>query len=243
MNTDTGVFEINNVFPGSYVLMANQQAPDPNLAPMSARQRIDVTDRPLQVRLMMQKAVDIPVSLVIEGDRAVQPRQVNFQIMEVGQSMGIPPRVEMQPDGSFLMKNVSPGIWRMAAFGPNVFLRAIEVDGQTTQGHILETSKGIVGPLRFFISTRMATIQAKGNAGLAYTLTQDDGDSPYPRSQMANADPQGRVQMQGLVPGKYKIFEGSAPDDTMLLQTVTVTEGMVLNLDLSKRPSGVGNPR
>ena len=35
-----------------------------------------------------------------------------------------------------------------AAFGPNVFLRAIEVGGQTTQGQILETMKGIVGPLR-----------------------------------------------------------------------------------------------
>ena len=31
--------------------------------------------------------------------------------------------------------------------------------------------------------------------------------------------------------------------DTMVLQTVTVTEGIVLDLDLSKRPSGVGNPR
>lgn len=233
----TGGFVLQGVLPGSYILTANQPPTNPQAPPATAWQPVDVTDRSLQVNLMMQKAVDIPGAIIVEGDRSVPPQQVHIQIMtERPSASSMPPRVEMQPDGTFSLKNVLPGVWRLAAFGPNVFLRAIEAGGQTLQGQILDTSKGMPGSLRFFVSTRTATVQAKGNPGLMYTFMQD-GDTLFPRPHVSQADPQGAVKVEGLAPGKYKVYEGTLADDATLLQTLTLAEGVVAELDLSKRPT------
>jgi hypothetical protein len=209
--------------------------------PMTAWQPIEVTDRSLQVNLMLRKAVDIPGAIVIEGDRPVPPQQVHIQLMALPPAFGMLPRVEMQPDGTFTLKSVVPGVWRLSAYGPNVFLRAIEAGGQTLDGQTLDTSKGMPGSLRIFISTRTATVRATGTPGLMYTFLQE-GETNFPRPHLAQADPQGAFKLEGLAPGKYKVYEGTVPDDAMLLQTTAVNEAAVVELDLSKRPAS-GNPR
>ena len=64
----TGGFVFQGVFPGSYVLTAHQPPTSPQGVPMTAWQTLEVTDRSLQLNLTMRKAVDIPGTLVIEGD-------------------------------------------------------------------------------------------------------------------------------------------------------------------------------
>jgi hypothetical protein len=237
----TGRFTLTGVLPGSYILTANQHQTNPQIPPMSAWQPIEVTDRSLQGNLMMQKAVDISGTIVMEGDRSVPLQNVHIQMMPQGQVFGMHPRVEMQQNGTLTLKNMVPGLWRLTAYGPNVFLRAIEAGGQTLEGQTLDTSKGMPGSLRFFVSTRTATIQANGTPGLMYTFLQD-GETMFARPHIAHADPQGALKMEGLAPGKYKVYEGTVPDDAMFLKTVTVAEAAVVELDLSKRAAS-GNAR
>ncbi|MDZ4798046.1 MAG: carboxypeptidase-like regulatory domain-containing protein, partial [Bryobacteraceae bacterium] len=235
----TGTFEIQNVFPGSHVLSAIQHATDSNTPTLNARLPIEVTDRSLQVNLVLQKAVDIPGMVVIEGDRAVPPQQVQVQTMPDEQSSGAPPpRVEMQPDGSFVMKNTPAGIWRIQVFGPGIYLRAIEVGGQPLPGQTLDTTNGVAGPIRVIVSTRTASVKGRGNPGLMYVFVRDGMDPRFGGGNFAHADPQGNFQMQGLAPGSYKVYEGNVPDEAMLLQTVSVAEGAALDMDLTRRPSG-----
>jgi hypothetical protein len=143
------------------------------------------------------------------------------------------PPVQVGDDGSFVAKGLLPGGWRIMVHGPGVFLKTVELGGRAMEGKTMELSAGVSGPLRLVVSTRMASVQCTGVPNRNYMFVEEGPDARFVHRQMASADPQGRIRMPGLPPGKYRIYEAAAAhDQSAVLQEITVAEGGTVTLEL-----------
>jgi hypothetical protein len=236
VNPKTGAFEIQNVFAGSYILTAAQFSPDMSGGTLTARQPVEVADRPVQVHLILQKPVDIPGTFVVEGNPDPQRPQPHLSVTPDDQAGPVPPpRYEPQSDGSFVLRNTSAGRWVLNVYGPGIYLRALEFGGQTLPGNVLDTAAGGAGTVRVFVGTRTAKVEARGTPGTNYAFIRDDDNWRQPQQFVTLADPQGIARLPGLPPGKYGVYEGTMADEAKRLETVTVGEDATVELDLTRR--------
>lgn len=230
-----GEFQIQGVFPGTYELTASLHSPNMLDSPLGGQQTVTVSDRPVQVQLALYSAIDLPGSVAVEGDKAYQVSQTSLQLVnEHGRGSAAPPPAVAIADGSFVIKNVLPGRWRVIMHAPNAFLKGIDVAGRTTEGDVIDLPPGAAGPLRLILSTRTATVEGSGTPGTAYMLRETGDERGIAMHRSVTADPQGRVRVEGLAPGTYRVYEGFVPGDDFLVREITVAENEKLNLDLQR---------
>ena len=216
----TGIFTIERVFPGSYTVIALLHD---EKAPYGARQDIQVpVDVP--VHLELKPGVDISGKVEIEGEFKLPLSSITVQLNNsepVG--VGSPPP-KLGEDGTFTIPRVIPGVYRVEAYGPNVFVKSVNWGGQDLPGNVLDSSGGNAGQLRVVVSTKTATIKGTGPVGRfveAIALS-----SPHPMRFGAMVDQQGSFTLGALHPGKYRVLLGNTETtDENPGEEVTVGEG------------------
>ncbi len=239
-NQDKGTFEFRQVFPGSYMLVAFSQGGEENR--VAAWQRVDVSDKPVELALELKHAIDVTGKVEIESSASATNKltssQINIQLVPQHQ-FGMPGSgSQVNDDGTFTLKGVMPAPWRLQVNAPAAFLKAAWLGSTDVTNTPVDLSAGTAGPLRIVVSTNTATISGSAPAGEQIFALRGDQGTPGSWSAGGQADQNGQYKFVGLAPGKYRLVLmgplGPFPDEGG--QEVTVREGETAMLDL-KAPS------
>ena len=244
VNQEKGTFEFQQVFPGTYLLVSFLNGDDESRA--GATRQIDVSDRPVDIALELRRGTDLNGKVEIETggnnspDAKVSLNQIFIQLMPRYQ-VGMPGSgTQVSDDGSFILKGVLPGSWRLQANGPHLFVKSAWLGATDVTNAPMDVSGGSAGgALRIVSSTNTATIRGSAPAGEVVFAQRVDGE-PVPGSSIGSGvDQTGQYALAGLAPGKYRltIADPGNPIPDEGGQEVTVHEGDTVMVDL-KAPSG-----
>lgn len=233
---DDGTFDIHQVFPGSYYLVASTpQNPRTDGAFLEGGvMRVDVSDRPLNVSLALHPAMDLSGKVEIAGDaHSVTPAQIHLQIDPLIQYGGGTVDSQVAEDGSFTFKSVLPGEWRIRMFAPGAFLQSARMGGDDVTNQPLNLMSGVAAALEIVASTNTATIAGTAPAG-KLIFAQAEEDEPGQVQKVAPVDGNGNFKIDGLAPGKYRLVvaDDGTPMPDQGGQEMTVTEGGTATVEL-----------
>lgn len=235
---DNGTFDIHEVFPGSYYLVASSPfsggRPGTNAAMVGAMMRLDVADAPLNVSLALHPAMDISGKVEIEGDaQGVTPGQIHLQFDPVIQFGAGSIDTQTGEDGGFTLRGVLPGEWRIRMNAAGVFLKSARMGGDDVTNQPLNLTSGLSGTLDIVASTDTATVAGTAPAG-RMVFAQAEGDEPGQVHSVAQVDANGQFKMPGLAPGNYRLVvaDDGAPMPDEGGRKVTVEEGETATVEL-----------
>lgn len=210
----TGQFEIRDVAPGAYRVMAFEAELE-----RRASQDVDVVASDIDgVNLVLANGVDVFGKVQFEGAAASKGQNLVVRITPRDQEMfPFGGMAEVQADGTFVLKGVSPGSYSFQVTSDcrDCYAKAISVDGTDALEKGMEVSGG-AGPSRIEVlyssNTGIATGVVTGKddmpVGGATVILVSDKDSTLDgdHSNRASTDQNGRFEMRGMPPGKYSAF-------------------------------------
>jgi hypothetical protein len=223
-------FEFATVFPGSYYLVAMING-DPTKR-MSAVEKIEVKDRPIEVALTLSPGVDMAGTVTVDDSNAptkISVATVQVQLIPELRAGGVDV-AQVKEDGSFVLKSVPAGRWKVAVILGQVFLKSAWLGNTEVTHTAFDVSSGAES-LRIVVSGNMATIEGTAPAGEMVFLENEDAWQGF---RGAQTDQIGRFTMGGLAPGKYRVVAGD-PGGTIPTeggQEITVKEGETVTVDV-----------
>lgn len=228
VNRNTGTFEFQTVFPGSYILIAVRRNFE---KPLGVFQQIEVKDHPLDLVLDLAPGVDLTGSITVENDNPASPvplNQVQIRLFSDIPMFVTAPRTQVNADGTFVIKGVLGAHWRISANAPGAFLKSAWL-GPTEITHSTFDLSAASEPLRLVLSTNMGSVAGTGPPGSMAYLASDQ------QNMLQQIDASGRFTWPNIAPGTYRVgimtsFGGQIPEDGG--QPVTVHEGESVSIDL-----------
>jgi protocatechuate 3,4-dioxygenase beta subunit len=261
VNSEDGTFELRGVTPGSYHLTAywsdGEQA-------YSAVQPLEVGNANIEgVELVLSRGAEIRGQMRLEGpaEAALTEVRVGLRPAENFPMMG-PPATggKVEADGSFLLRNVNPGAYRVFVYGASeeLYLKSARLGDADALASGVTVLPG-QGSLRLEVVASAASARVEGTVtdeqgqpvtGLQVCLIPEAGRrSQTQLFKIAPTDQNGRFQLRGVAPGEYKLFAwedlemGAHQDPEFLKQheekgkSVTVREGSVETTTLKLIPA------
>jgi hypothetical protein len=246
LNVSTGEFQIPNVLPGSYELVATAVAEGRSYF---GKVSVEVgTTPPEPIVLPFAAAPAVTGSISIEGDTANPPANtpsnnvhVTMNPLEGRMMVGPQPQAEVQNDGTFLFTSVMPGRWR------------VFVNGVPRQSYVKSVKLGDreVSPWDFEIGS--SAVQLKVVVGTKYTpvdvlLAAAAGSEPISAILWpAGGDP-GFQQNIGLIsqsprtisvpPGRYYACAFALAQRGMLMQSGALRKALESRCEKVDAPEG-----
>jgi hypothetical protein len=236
-----GTFEFRQVFPGAYMLAVFSQGNEENR--IGAWQRVDVSDRPVEITLELRHAIDISGKVEIESggntSNKVTPNQIQVMLNSPSQQFGMPgTAAQVNEDGTFTLKGVMPAPWRLRANAASGFVKSAWLGSTDVTKAPMDLSGGAGGALRIVVSTNTASIRGSAPAGLTI-MAQEGDEETFRMSHATSVDQNGQYNLAGLAPGKYRLMAINPgepmPDEGG--QEVTVGEGETVMVDLKAQPA------
>jgi len=260
VNDPEGEFELRGVVPGSYMLIARSSGGDD-----AYQARIPIEVGPTDVDgliVPLGKGAEIAGRVRWEGMSASNPDhsiRVGLNPREIGLMMW-GSRPEVKPDGSFALKNVMDGDYRVDVAGApeDCYLQSARMGGDDVLASGVSISVGRVpGPLEIVINCAGAILEGsvadqnlKPVTGASVVLVPDTERRAMSHLfKTTTTDQYGAFTIRGIAPGEYKAFaweklEMGAYQDPEFLRrfegdgkVVTVKEGEKLSVQLSLIPS------
>jgi len=237
VDSEKGTFDLQMVFPGSYVLAASSFG-GTNEDAVGFMERIEVGDKVVEKVIELRHSMDVNGSVTIEGNTnsTLSLSQIVIQLLPVYQvGMGMNP-VQVKDDGTFTIKSVMPGPVRVRVDVPNAFLKSARMGTEDVTEKPIDLSSGAADALKLIVSTNTATVQGSAPAGqLVYAERLEEIQSPFYRNTRGTlSDVTGHYKLDNLAPGKYRFvvseMGGPIPDEGG--QEVTIQEGDSITLDL-----------
>jgi uncharacterized protein (DUF2141 family) len=246
INPKDGSFDIRNVFPGSYRLVVysygfsikGPQSDAPNQ--LGAMMRVDVADKPVEVSVQLHYAVDISGSVEIEQSNSaaaqLAPDQIGIQLMAGEEFQRAPGGAQVASDGTFTIKSVLPGEWRIQLAAPSAFLKSAWFGTDDVTGKTIDLTSGSASPLRIIVSTNTGTIKGTAPAGQSvFVVPLENTGVERGYAPITGVDSNGQFAMPHLAPGKYCVAIASdifALGVEQNCQEVTVGEGETVMVDV-----------
>jgi hypothetical protein len=248
VNPMNGSFEIQQVFPGSYRLIVfsqsvfqrgvGRESPDP----VGAMARVDVADEPIEISLPVHHGVDVSGRIEIErSDNAANQitlEHIGIQLASDEYPFGPPPSpVQPGEDGTFTIKSVLPGEWRIRLTAPSAFVKSAWLGTEDVTHGTLDLTSGSVAPLRILVSGNTATIRGTAPGSLTVFATLIDAVG-LPQTQAGSTDSNGQFTIPDLAPGKYRAvgLDNGAPVPDEGGQEVTLREGETAVIEVKPEP-------
>ncbi len=251
-NPSTGEFQIANVAPGSYDLIALANAGGQSYFAKIPLQVGTTAPAPLDV--LLSAGVPVAGTLVVEGDnKPAPPVPARLQIMlspaDNQPLSGPPPRVQVKDDGSFALPSVIPGRWRVQLSGAPGYLKSLALGDQEVAGNEVEIGAAAAA-LRVVVSTKYVPLDvtvspAPDASPLMGILWADSGTF----QQNFGMDTRGRSTLN-TPPGKYHLCVIAEGQPFAIMQnrafrkaiesrcqTVEVTEGSSQQVQVSAIPA------
>jgi len=240
-----GTFEFRQVFPGSYRVVVFSQdfsaRPGPPDASnrVGAIARVDVADKPIELSLQLHRAVDISGTVEIERSsnaaEPLTPGQIDIQLTSENQFGPGPTPTQVNDDGTFSIKSVLPGEWRIRLNGPAAFAKSVRLGADDVTNQPLDLTSGSAAPLHIVVSDNTASIRGTAAAGqMIFAARIVDEEDALGWQQGTQVDSNGQFVLPGLAPGKYRIVAGElgSPMPEKGGQEVTVAEGETATVDI-----------
>jgi hypothetical protein len=210
---DGGTFEISDVIPGSYTLLADQEA-------AFAEQSIDVIDQDVDVTLAMTPNVDLAGSVVADGEEHIALNRLTIFIQSV-QTMTVLSSAKVNEKGKFTFLNLRPDTYIIRVIGlpSDWYIRSIE----TTTGNFEPDSPV---ELSANASGSELAIRLEPNGGQVAGVVTDNDQKPIVAATVAlirksagqretkrttTTDQYGHFLLRGIPPGEYRVFASDAP--------------------------------
>lgn len=219
------VFEIPNLIAGPYLVAVRFSVEGRDY---SAAEHIDLPPGGQELTLHPERAIDLAGRLDLEG---TPPPAGPFRVVLSsggGSFAGLrqpSPRADVQPDGTFLLPNVLPGIWDIDVqpVPPDGFVKSMRLGGQDVLAEDMTIDPNSRESLRIVVSTRGAVVSG--------TVRVPPGIARSPRAAVLLApcgkyaqvlsfyaqtasDDDGHFEIKGVTPGQYKLYAFEELDAT-----------------------------
>jgi len=202
INEQTGEFEIRNVVPGSYDLVASSSLQN---RLYFARVPVEVgAIKPDPVNLELAEAPSVSGTVSSDSDTTRLTNVLWIRLNPLDpQQMRRPPRVEVQSDGSFRIPTVMPGHWQLFVDGAT-YLKSVTRGDQQISANDLEIGASAVS-LKIVLGTKFGQIDVTASdpgSGVerVFGILWSAGDSRFQRNVSFDRQPQ---QLTNLPPGRY----------------------------------------
>ena len=206
-------FEIANLTAGPYVIVAALTAEGRDYR---AVERCEIPPGQA-ITLRLERAIDLAGHLDVEGG-GPPPSAFHVSLIS-GDSPPVrtQPRADVQPDGSFVIPNVVPGIWDIDAepLPAGGYIKAMLLGEQDVLTEEMAITPATRDPLRVVVSTRGAVVNGKvkvpqdvPRSARAAVLLAPDGkfENVWSFYTMAPADDSGHFEFKGVTPGRYRLY-------------------------------------
>jgi Carboxypeptidase regulatory-like domain len=207
-------FELPNLTPGPYLLIARLSTAGRDYR---VAERVDVAGPGQEVALHLERAIDLSGRLDVEGNgQAGGPFKVKL-VSGDSPPVGAQPQAVVQPDGSFTIPNVVPGIWDIdvSPIPPGGYLKSMRLGDEDVLTEDMLVAPATHESLRIVVSTRGAVVtgevtvpQGLARSPRASVLLAPCGKYEHVLSFYAveAADDSGRFEFKGVTPGHYKLY-------------------------------------
>jgi hypothetical protein len=202
-------FSFGDVPEGRYRIEADERIDDKEY---SASQDVDVRQGMSDILLSLVPAVDLKGHLRVEGNGGPPPASFNIVLLrDIAGRRTV--SAHPGPDGSFTMPGMTQGQWGLGLNPRGGFVKSATLGDKDVRFTWLEIGPKTDAPFNIVISMNTAKVEGQVEAagadstragillapfGALHTLTR------FYRS--AAADGEGKFKLEGLAPGKYKIF-------------------------------------
>ena len=206
-----GSFEIRSVPPGAYVL--NAQTPHGDPQKENAVMLVDVLDRDIDgLAVVLHSLFPVPGRLRFDESPPEKLEGITVALEPEDSFLLGWSQAPVDPDGSFLLKDVQPGGFRVKVYGApeSAFLKSVRHGPRDAAAGVVDLSAGGGGLLEVVLSAGGARVEgvvsdSNGDplAGAIVTLHPKSGRPDLYRR--ATADRAGRFQIAGIAPGDYSL--------------------------------------
>jgi protocatechuate 3,4-dioxygenase beta subunit len=209
-----GSFEIANVVPGSYVLIAYWYDEGKTYA---AQENVDIAESDLEgIALTIGGGATIPGRVRWEGRPSLEGDELQVFLQPELMRYWVGTSARVQANQQFTLKDVNEGEFRVGASGisKDCYLKEIQYGDTRAKDDTITVSKGGGAPLEITISSRGARVQGAvvnqdglPAAGVWVVAVPDESRRSNSRLfKSQTTDQYGKYDLHGLVPGSYKIF-------------------------------------
>jgi hypothetical protein len=214
-----GEFTIDNVVPGTYILMARS---GPEGQQMTAIQRIVLRPElspPIDLRgysLRLSPALSIHGQLFLGSASTPDLRGVNVSLVSTEPALPSPRSVKVQPDGSFTLNGVSPGSYllELSNLPEDFYLKAARFGQDDILEKPLTLDQDAASPLQMLLASDGGHLQVSAHDDKGATRTDaqfvlvPDKARRDRREQYraAAAGDDGKAILRGIPPGAYTLF-------------------------------------
>lgn len=226
-----GGFELQNVLPGSYTLIARAQNGPRNA--LMHREDLNVGAGNVEnLAIRMAAPLTVTGQVLVGKDAAAGASPTNMRISLIPFDAPGGPGVQAKEDGTFVMENISPGSYRVMVAMPSstAYLESVRFGEQDVTGREIEITSS--APLQVRIDanggTVTGTITTDGNPALGSTIVlvpvkKELRDSPFLKT--IATDQNGSFTISNIAPGDYLVFgveeyDESALDDENQMQNL-----------------------
>ena len=213
-----GSFELRGVTPGSYDLTANWSEGSQQYF---ASQAIEVANSHIEgLQLVIAPGVEIPGRVQVEGQADLTSAEFHVSLQQATDNRAMFGGGEslVENDGSFRIRNVNPGKYRVSFYGTGVedlYLKSARMGDADVLDTDLDIRPGQgAGQLELVMSSKSARVegsvsddQSKPLSGVQVVLVPDSSRRSIVRLfKTAATDQQGRFTLGGIAPGEYKLL-------------------------------------
>ncbi len=249
-----GNFEINNVQPGAYTLLATAWVDQKTY---SARRDIDVSDENIDnVSVAVEPGIEVKGSVAAEGQAAPD---LNSMFMILRDDTGEFSAGDRVHDGAFTLDNVALTSYRLQVtrLPDGYWVKSIKMGEREVKESGIDLTQGPAGPITVTIAPNAGQISGtvlndkqQAAAGVTVVLVPEakfrDREEAY---QNTTTDQYGAFSLKNIEPGEYKLFAwedveyGAYMDPDFLKpvedrgQSVSIQEGSRETVQLSLIPA------
>lgn len=233
---DDGTFTIAGIPAGRYWVVGMippRRRDEPTLSGIAS---VDTTGGSVRgVTLSLAAGVEVTGRLRIEGD-VVTPLQAHdaMLIAAGGTARGPGPRADVDEQGRFRFAHVLPGIWdiHVDPYPTEGYVKSMKLGDQDVLRTEMEIGTTVPGELEIVVTTKGAVIEgmvseAKKGTPVQVWAFPEGTDRDLPRFQlMAKWVREGRYRVQGVRPGKYRVYAIAAEAVAIGLRDPEVLEAL-----------------
>jgi hypothetical protein len=203
-----GRYEYPNLQPGKYVL-SGEVTIDGRM--YVARQEVDLSGGELEVTLPFAPAFELRGSLKLEGAGTGAAADHRVFLVSGDGNVHAGASAQVQPDGSFVLSNVHPGLWDIGIepLPKGGYLKSMTLGDEDVLRKDMVITAPTSARLALVLSAAGAELsgQVEG-AGATTVLLAPQGDNAAVLSfyAVAGVDEKGAFHFRGLTPGVYKLY-------------------------------------
>jgi Carboxypeptidase regulatory-like domain len=205
---EDGTFELRNLQPGEYVLMASTNN---RREQAYGREEVSIADSDITgVKLTLEPGVTVTGTVKLEGDGP--PGRLEIFLSDMEGAYGHAYSTVGQSDGTFELHSIAPGKYAVGTEfrTDGVYLKSVRFGGQDVTHTMVDFTSGVNGSLDVLLSPHAAevsgTVKNKDGAAMAgveVTLWPKQGLSKS--VYRGSTDQNGDFRIAGLAPGDYYI--------------------------------------